>query len=89
MSSKVSLDATGQLTLVSNCTLTHLSVVQSASDAASEALAARLQAEQDAALAQQLEDERLAMAHDPWQQAEQEWDSAMKQVGTLRGGAGS
>jgi len=54
---------------------------QSASDAASEALAARLQAEQDAALAQQLEDERLAMAHDPWQQAEQEWDTAMKQVG--------
>lgn len=38
-------------------------------------LAARLQAAEDARLAQQLEDERLAAAYDPWKRAEAEWAS--------------
>ena len=41
-------------------------------------IAARLQAAEDAALAQALEDERVASQYDPWKQAEQEWDQVMK-----------
>ena len=43
----------------------------SSTSAADAALAAKLQAEEDAVLAQRLEDERLAMAHDV---SDEQWD---------------
>lgn len=62
------------LVLLSSLSLSH-SLQQSTASSSDAALAARLQAEEDAAVAQQLEDERIALAHDPWQQAEAEWNA--------------